>query len=436
MILITEPSQAPLEGELTPPGDKSISHRALIFSSLARGESIIEDLLIAEDVAATANACRQLGASIEIKGGHARVLGTGDKGLKAPEHALDMGNSGTAMRLLAGVLSAQPFSSELFGDESLSRRPMRRIVDPLSLMGAHIETSSKGAAPLRIDGNPDLHGIEYHLPVASAQIKSCLLLAGLYASGRTCVIEAQKSRDHTERMLPVFGVQLEQPCCISGGSKLIAADMKVPADISSAAFFLVAAAIVPDSDIMLRNVGLNPTRDGILRVLQAMGAVIDVGNHRVFGTEPVGDIRVRYSRSIEGISVPEEWVPSLIDELPALMALAAVAPGTTRIRGATELRVKESDRLAVMAQGLAGLGVRLQEYEDGIDITGGAVQGGEADGAGDHRCAMSFGILGQVADGPLLVRGARQINTSYPGFVEHLLALGGKIEARVVAPPA
>jgi 3-phosphoshikimate 1-carboxyvinyltransferase len=274
------------------------------------------------------------------------------------------------------------------------------------------------------------------LPVASAQIKSCLLLAGLYASGRTCVREPQKSRDHTERMLPIFGAHVEQPCCVSGGVKLIAADLKVPGDISSAAFFLAAAAMVPDSDVVLRNVGLNPTRDGILRVLQAMGADIDIGNHRVYGAEPVGDIRVRYSRSIEGISIPEEWVPSLIDELPVIMAMAAVTPGTTRIRGATELRVKESDRLSVMAQGLAGLGVRLQEYEDGIDITGGAVQGGEADGVGDHRCAMSFGILGQVAEGPLLVRGARQIDTSYPAFAQHLRALGGSVEARAVSPPA
>ncbi len=435
MILLTTPSQSPLIGELTPPGDKSISHRALIFSSLARGESQIEGLLIAEDVTATANACRQLGALIEIEDGHTRVRGTGDCGLKAPGRALDMGNSGTAMRLLAGVLSAQPFKSELIGDESLSRRPMRRIVDPLSRMGARIETSPGGTAPLCIDGNPDLRGIEYHLPVASAQIKSCLLLSGLYATGRTCVIEPQKSRDHTERMLPVFGVQVEQPCCVIGGSKLAAAHVNVPADISSAAFFLVGAAIVPGSDILVRNVGLNPTRDGILRVLQAMGADVEVGNHRVFGAEPVGDIRVCYRRSMEGITIPEEWVPSLIDELPVIMAMAAVISGTTRIRGATELRVKESDRLAVMAQGLAGLGVRLHEYEDGIDITGGVVQGGEADGAGDHRCAMSFAMLGQVADGPVLVRGSRQINTSYPAFAAHLRALGGNVGVQLVSPP-
>lgn len=436
MILLTTPSQLPLQGEFTPPGDKSISHRALIFSSLASGESHIEGLLIAEDVTATANACRQLGAVIRTEGDNTWVLGTGESGLKAPSQSLDMGNSGTAMRLLAGVLSAQSFKSELIGDESLSRRPMRRIVDPLTRMGARIKTSSGGTAPLHIDGNPGLRGIEYHLPVASAQIKSCLLLSGLYARGRTCVIEPQQSRDHTERMLPVFGVPLEQPCCVEGGSKLIAAHVKVPADISSAAFFMAGATIVPGSDILICNVGLNPTRDGILRVLQAMGADVEVGNHRLFGTEPVGDIRVRYSRSIQGIEVPEEWVPSLIDELPAIMAMASVASGTTRIRGATELRVKESDRLSVMAQGLAGLGVCLQEYADGIDITGGVVLGGEADGAGDHRCAMSFAILGQVASEPVLVRGARQINTSYPAFAQHLLALGGNIVVRPAASAA
>jgi 3-phosphoshikimate 1-carboxyvinyltransferase len=233
-------------------------------------------------------------------------------------------------------------------------------------------------------------------------------------------------------MLPVFGVQLDAPCCVTGGSKLTAAHVDVPADISSAAFFLVGAAIVPGSDVVLRNVGLNPTRDGILRVLKAMGADVAISNYRSFGEEPVGDLRVRYTRSIQGIDIPEDWVPSLIDELPAIMALAAVASGATRIRGATELRVKESDRLSVMAQGLTALGVRLQEYEDGIDITGGAVQGGETDGAGDHRCAMSFGILGQVARGPVLVRGARQINTSYPAFSQHLQALGGNIDVQAV----
>ncbi len=435
MILLTTPSQSPLLGEFTPPGDKSISHRALIFSSLARGESHIEGLLNAEDVTATANAVRQLGAVLRKDGGSTWVLGTGESGLKAPSHALDMGNSGTAMRLLAGVLSAQSFKSELIGDDSLSQRPMSRIVGPLTRMGARIETSSGGTAPLRIDGNQDLCGIEYHLPVASAQIKSCLLLSGLYASGRTCVIEPLRSRDHTERMLPVFGVPLEQPCCVTGGSKLVAAHVKVPADISSAAFFLVAATIVPGSDILIRNVGLNPTRDGILRVLQAMGADVEVGNHHLFGTEPVGDIRVRYSRSIQGIDIPEAWVPSLIDELPVIMAMASVASGTTRIRGASELRVKESDRLSVMAQGLAGLGVHLQEYEDGIDITGGAVLGGETDGLGDHRCAMSFAILGQVASEPVLVRGARQINTSYPAFAQHLLSLGGNITVQPASVP-
>jgi len=429
------PSAKPLRGELLPPGDKSISHRALILASLASGESQISGLLDAEDVKATAAACRQLGAHIREEAGVTRVEGTGERGLQKPQQALDMGNSGTAMRLLTGVLAAQAFSSELVGDESLSRRPMRRIIEPLTRMGASIESTSSGTAPLRIRGNPDLQGIDYTSPVASAQLKSCLLLAGLYAHGRTCITEAHPSRDHTEKMLPVFGVPLLQPCCVGGGSKLTAAAIRVPADISSATFFLVAAAMVPGSDLLLQEVGLNPTRDGILRVLQAMGAKVDVQDPRMFGEEPVGDIRVRFSRALRGIDIPEEWVPSLIDELPAIMVLAATAAGVTRIRGAAELRVKESDRLSVMARGLENLGVKCAEYDDGIDISGGAVRGGEVDGAGDHRCAMSFAILGQTASAGITITGAHNIDTSYPAFPQHLLAVGGEVEVVYQAAP-
>lgn len=430
MILLTRPLATPLRGELVTPGDKSISHRALILASLARGDSVIEGLLEAEDVKATANACRQLGAQIRTENGTTHVHGTGGIGLQAPRQVLDMGNSGTAMRLLAGVLAAQPFDSELTGDESLQRRPMRRVVEPLTRMGADIETTSAGTAPLRIRGNPALQGIDYHLPVASAQIKSCLLLCGLYAAGSTCITEPHESRNHTEKMLPVFGVTLTPPCCVQGGSQLTAARIRVPADISSAAFFMAAAAMVPGSKVLLRNVGINPTRDGMLRVLQAMGADVRVTNRRSFGEEGIADIRIRYTQGIHGIDIPESWVPSLIDELPVIMVLAAVASGTTRIRGAAELRIKESDRIAVMASGLDALGVRLKEFEDGVDIDGGAVHGGEVDGAGDHRCAMSFGVLGQVANAPVIVEGARHINTSYPDFPQHLLALGGNLEVR------
>jgi len=429
--LLTRTLASSLRGELTPPGDKSISHRALIFSALASGESQIRGLLQSADVAATAAACQQLGAVINIQGQGVgqlvSVVGTGEKGLAPPAQILDMGNSGTAMRLLAGVLAAQPFESELVGDESLNRRPMRRIIEPLTRMGAKIESTAQGTAPLRIKGNPGLHGIEYNLPVSSAQIKSCVLLAGLFAQGKTCITEPGQSRDHTERMLPVFGVRLEPACCVTGGVGLKAASIEVPADISSAAFFMVAAAVVPGSDVLLRNVGVNPTRDGIVRVMQKMGADIQVGNQRQFGEEPVADIRVRYRDDLQGMDIPESWVPALIDELPIIMILACSAQGVTRIRGAEELRVKESDRISVMAAGLQILGVRLQEFEDGIDIHASVLGAGEVDGAGDHRCAMSFCIAGQVAAGPVTVSGATHIDTSYPEFVQHLQQLGGQV---------
>jgi len=431
LILLTAPLAKPLRGELNPPGDKSISHRALILGSLARGETVIEGLLAAEDVSATAEACRQLGAKVQTRGSTTRVRGTGETGLTAPGRTLDMGNSGTAMRLLAGVLAAQDFNSVLTGDDSLSRRPMRRIIEPLARMGAHIESTEAGTAPLRIEGNPHLHGIDYHLPVASAQIKSCLLLAGLFASGTTSITEPQQSRDHTEKMLPLFGVSLQPPCRVTGGSRLRGAQIEVPADISSAAFFLAAAVMIPESDLLLRKVGINETRDGIIRVLQAMGADVSIDNRRMFGHEPVADIHVRHSPGIHGVDIPQDWVPSLIDELPAIMVIAAVASGKTRIRGAGELRVKESDRLAVMAEGLNTLGVQACEFQDGIEIVGGQVSGGEVDGAGDHRCAMSFCILGQVASAPVAVRGAGHVDTSYPDFSDHLRSVGGNVEERI-----
>ena len=418
-----------LRGERAPPGDKSISHRALIFSCLADGESRVSGLLESADVRATANACRQLGMGLRREDGAWLLDGVGARGLQAPRGALDMGNSGTAMRLLAGVLAAQPFESELFGDASLSRRPMRRIVDPLALMGAQIETAAGGTPPLRIHGNAALQGIEYASPIASAQVKSCLLLAGLYASGHTTVSEPRRSRDHTERMLPAFGVELHGACGVRGGSRLRGADLRVPADISSAAFLLVAAALVPDSDLLLRDVGINETRDGIVHVLRDMGADLELLNQRTFGGEPVSDLRIRYAGRLRGVEIPVERIPTLIDELPVILALAATAEGTTRLRGAAELRVKESDRLAVMARGLKTLGVALEEFEDGMDVTGGPVGGGAVDGAGDHRCAMSFCVLGQAAEGPVEVSGCENIDTSYPGFVEDLSTVGGTIHA-------
>jgi len=427
MILATQPAAGPLLGELLPPGDKSISHRALIFASLAQGQSRIRGLLDSEDVQATASACRQLGMTDRFEGDERIVEGVGERGLQPPAAPLDMGNSGTAMRLLAGVLAAQPFDSVLTGDASLSRRPMKRIVAPLGQMGARIETSANGTPPLRISGRSDLRGIDYESPIASAQVKSCLLLAGLYASGHTSVREPLRSRNHTELMLPAFGVPLVGDCGVKGGSHLAGTSLRVPADISSAAFFLVAGALVPGSDVLLRDVGLNETRDGIVHVLQSMGADLAIRNRRRFGGEAVGDIRIRYAGLLKGADIPPELVPSLIDELPVILALAAASQGTTRLRGAAELRVKESDRLAVMARGLETLGVGLREYPDGMDVEGGPVKGGRVDGAGDHRCAMSFCVLGQVASAAVSVAGCENIDTSYPRFVDDLKSVGGAI---------
>lgn len=427
MILVAEPAAGPLLGELLPPGDKSISHRALIFASLAHGQSRIRGLLESEDVHATASACRQLGMTDRVEGDERIVEGVGERGLQPPSAPLDMGNSGTAMRLLAGVLAAQPFDSELTGDASLSRRPMKRIVAPLARMGARIETSAGGTPPLRISGRADLRGIDYESPIASAQVKSCLLLAGLYAGGQTTVREPLRSRNHTELMLPAFGVPLVGECGVKGGSRLAGTSLRVPADISSAAFFLVAAALVPGSDLLLRDVGLNETRDGIVHVLQSMGADLAIRDRRRFGGEAVGDIRIRYAGLLKGVDIPPELVPSLIDELPVILALAAASEGTTRLRGAAELRVKESDRLAVMARGLEVLGVRLSEYPDGMDVEGGSISGGSVDGAGDHRCAMSFCVLGQVASAAVTVAGCENIDTSYPRFVDDLRRVGGML---------
>ena len=428
MILTVEPAGSGLSGELTPPGDKSISHRALIFSSLATGRSELSGLLESEDTLATLKACEQLGAGIERSSGKIYLTGTGGDFSPPAGGILDMGNSGTAMRLLAGVLSGQDFDCTLSGDESLNSRPMWRIVKPLTLMGAGIVATGQGTAPLMIHASGGLQGIEYVSPVASAQIKSCVLLAGLFASGTTCVVEPRLSRDHTERMLPIFGVDMPAPCCVNGGSRLTATRFSVPADISSAVFALAAAAMTPGSDVTVRRVGLNPTRVGFLHCLEAMGADISIIDQISGTTEAVGDIRLVFSNGLKAIDVPESLVPDMIDEMPLLMALAVTASGITRIRGAAELRVKESDRLAVMAEGLRKLGVELEEYPDGIDIRGGGVSAGRVESAGDHRCAMSFAILGLVASDPVEIEDAEYIATSYPGFIDDMSLLGANMQ--------
>ena len=428
MILTVEPTGSGLRGEITPPGDKSMSHRALIFSSLARGRSELTGLLESEDTLATLRACEQLGVVVDRCPGKVYITGSGGLFKPPSNGCLEMGNSGTAMRLLAGVLSGQGFDSTLSGDKSLNSRPMGRIVEPLTLMGADISASGTGTAPLLIHASDGLHGIEYVSPVASAQIKSCVLLAGLFASGTTRVLEPRLSRDHTERMLPVFGVDLPAPCSVTGGSRLKATRFAVPGDISSAVFVLAAASMTPASDVTVRQVGLNPTRTGFLHCLEAMGADLSIINQTAQSTEPVGDIRLVYNGGLKAIDVPETLVPDMIDELPLLMALAVTASGTTRIRGAAELRVKESDRLAVMAAGLRKLGVELKEYSDGIDIKGGRVTGGRVESAGDHRCAMSFAVLGLVASEPILIKDAEFIATSYPGFKNDMNRLGANMQ--------
>ena len=431
MILTVEPITTGLHGEINPPGDKSISHRALIFSCLAAGRSELSGVLESEDTLATLKVCEQLGAVVERTERKIYITGTGGNLKPPPDGFLEMGNSGTAMRLLAGVISGQDFDCTLSGDASLNSRPMSRIVTPLGLMGADITSSERGTAPLNIQAAGGLTAIEYVSPVASAQIKSCVLLAGLFASGITHVTEPHLSRDHTERMLPMFGVDLPSACSVIGGSKLSATRFHVPSDISSAVFMLAAAAMVPGSWVKVKKVGMNPTRTGFLRCLESMGAKLNISNRGNQDTEPVGDVRVEYQAGLKGMDVPVSIVPDMIDELPLLMALAVTAAGVTRIRGAEELRVKESDRIAVMARGLQKLGVELQEYPDGIDIKGGSVAGGRVGSTGDHRCAMSFAVLGLLASVPVEIEDAEFIATSYPGFCRDLNQLGANMTEKL-----
>ncbi|WP_411834840.1 3-phosphoshikimate 1-carboxyvinyltransferase [Pseudoxanthomonas mexicana] len=415
---IASPSQ-PLHGELTIPGDKSISHRAVMFAALADGVSRIDGFLEGEDTRATAAIFARLGVRIETPSASRRIVhGVGVDGLKPPAGDLDCGNAGTGMRLLAGLLAGQPFDSVLVGDESLSRRPMRRVTVPLARMGARIDTAEGGLPPLRIHGGQALAGIDHTLEVASAQVKSALLLAGLYARGETVVREPHPTRDYTERMLAAFGVDIEfSPghARLRGGQRLRATDIEVPADFSSAAFFLVGASIVPGSRLRLRAVGLNPRRTGLLAALRMMGADIAEENHRVHGGEAVADLLVRHA-PLRGIEVPEALVPDMIDEFPALFVAAACAEGPTVVRGAAELRVKESDRLAAMATGLRALGLRVDETPDGATLHPGALQGGRIESHGDHRIAMAFAMAAQRAQGEVRIGDVANVATSFPGF--------------------
>jgi 3-phosphoshikimate 1-carboxyvinyltransferase len=365
------------------------------------------------------------------KAGRVTIQGVGRDGLTAPTSTLDMGNSGTAMRLLTGVLAGQPFSSVVSGDSSLIRRPMQRIIDPLWQMGARIESSAGGTAPLRIHGTKMLQGIDYTLPVPSAQVKSCILLAGLYAQGDTRITEPTPTRDHTERLLEGFGYPVEhhdQRITLTGGGRLHACRLEVPADISSAAFFLVGASIAQSARLVLENVGVNPTRIGIITILQQMGAHIKLVNERWIGHEPVADIQVE-SAPLRGIQIPQELVPLAIDEFPALFIAAACADGETLLTGAKELRVKESDRIEVMSAGLRALGIEAETLPDGIRICGGKLQGGKVDSQGDHRIAMAFAMAGLRASDVITVGDCRQVDTSFPGFVELAQTVGLRITA-------
>ena len=417
---------APLRGELSVPGDKSVSHRAVMLAALAEGSSRITGFLEGEDTRATAAIFQRLGVRIEADGARRVVHGVGLHGLQAPGGPLDCGNAGTGMRLLTGLLAGQSFASELVGDASLSRRPMGRVTEPLRRMGAVIDSAPGGLPPLRIGANNVLQGIEFESSVASAQVKSAVLLAGLYARGETTVREPHPTRDYTERMLAAFGWPIAFGpgwARLSGGHRLRATDVDVPADFSSAAFFLVAASVIPGSELLLRRVGMNPRRTGLLAALRLMGADIDEENPGEQGGEPVADLRVRHAR-LHGIAVPAALVPDMIDEFPALFVAAALAQGRTVITGAAELRVKESDRIAVMATGLRALGGRIEETPDGAVIEGGVLRGGTADSHGDHRIAMSLAVAAQCAGGEVRIGDCANVATSFPGFLESARSAG------------
>lgn len=425
------PGAKTFQGKFTVPGDKSVSHRSIMFGAIAEGTTHVTGFLEGEDALATLQAFRDMGVSIEgPKNGEVTIHGVGMQGLKAPASAIYMGNSGTSMRLLAGMLSAQQFDSVMTGDASLTKRPMERIAKPLREMGAQIQTTGeRGTPPVSITGAQTLKGIHYDLPMASAQVKSGILLAGLWAEGETSVTEPEPTRDHTERMLRAFGYEVKTEgnrITLQGGGKLVGTDIQVPSDISSAAFFMVGAAITENSDVTLEAVGINPTRTGVIEILKQMGADLSVENERIAGGEPIADIRIRGTRTLKGIHVPEDQVPLAIDEFPALFIAAACAEGQTVLTGAAELRVKESDRIQVMADGLKTMGIDCTPTDDGIIIQGkgkagdwsAVFTGGEIESHHDHRIAMSFSIAGLRTSGEIKIIGTETVATSFPTFTE------------------
>lgn len=424
-----------VKGTYRVPGDKSMSHRSIMLGSIAEGTTEVTGFLEGDDALATLQAFRDMGVTIEgPDNGKVVIHGVGLHGLQAPTKPLDVGNAGTAMRLLMGLLAGQKFEFTLTGDASLTKRPMNRVANPLREMGVVVETAAEGRPPVHVKANGFVKAIDYVMPMASAQVKSCVLLAGLYADGETSTIEPAPTRDHTERMLRGFGYSVKtegNKASLIGGGKLTAMKIDVPADISSSAFFMVAASIAEGSDITLQHVGINPTRDGIVSILRLMGADITLSNQREVGGEPVADIRIRYAR-LKGITIPEEFVPLAIDEFPVLFVAAACAEGKTILTGAEELRVKESDRIQVMADGLQALGVNAQPTPDGMIIEGGSIGGGIVETHDDHRIAMAFTMAGLRATGAITVNNCAHVATSFPGFVSLAKQAGISIEEQVV----
>ena len=424
-----EPSNS-IIGKVNIPGDKSISHRAIILAAIADGESRIKNFLQGEDTLATIRVFQKMGVNIKNDGDIIIVKGVGLHGLHAENPTLDFGNSGTSVRLLSGLLSAQNFSSQLIGDESLMKRPMSRIINPLQKMNAKINCTDLGTLPIKIEGGQKIEGIEYELPIFSAQLKSCLLLAGLYAEGTTKIIENIATRDHTERMLANFShsvIKKGNQISIKKADRLIGCEIIVPGDFSSAAYFIVAAILTPNSNIILENVGVNPTRNAMIKIMKLMGADVELKNERLESGEPVATIYAKTSKLI-GIDIPEELVPVAIDELPIILVAAACAKGKTKLSGAAELRVKESDRIQSMLDGFISLGIKVKALEDGMIIEGGQYNGGVINSNDDHRIAMAFSIAGIIAKAPIIINSCKNVATSFPEFVDTAKHLGMNID--------
>ena len=424
-----EPSNS-IIGKANIPGDKSISHRAIILAAIADGESRIKNFLQGEDTLATIRVFQKMGVNIKNDGDIIIVKGVGLHGLRAENPTLDFGNSGTSVRLLSGLLSAQNFSSQLIGDESLMKRPMFRIINPLQKMNAKINCTDLGTLPIKIEGGQKIEGIEYELPIFSAQLKSCLLLAGLYAEGTTKIIENMATRDHTERMLANFShsvIKKGNQISIKKADRLIGCEIIVPGDFSSAAYFIVAAILTPNSNIILENVGVNPTRNAMIKIMKLMGADVELKNERLESGEPVATIYAKTSKLI-GIDIPKELVPVAIDELPIILVAAACAKGKTRLSGAAELRVKESDRIQSMLDGFISLGIKVKALEDGMIIEGGQYNGGVINSNDDHRIAMAFSIAGIIAKAPIIINSCKNVATSFPEFVDTAKHLGMNID--------